>query len=91
MDNPVNFYRRVLFWLPASMRLTLYALVTMVSAFMIQSDKMTTASSFQWGWVEWTRFLGPILSAGASTVIAFLDSTLSKLRTESETTIWKKV
>lgn len=83
-------HRSFVFWLPAIIRLILYAAVTMVSAFMIQSDKFKTADSLGWGWIEYSRFWAPILAAGAGTIVAFLDQTMAGLRKERETAMFQR-
>ncbi len=71
------------------MRAGLYTFVTMISAFLIQTDKLTSAASLDWGWIEWMRFTGPIIAAGFTTIIAFLDQTMGTLRAGDKSD-WKQ-
>lgn len=78
------FYRRSIFWWPAIMRAFLYAQITMIATFLIQAKDLTPAAHKAWDWLDWCKFWLPIASAGMGTVVAFLDSTMAKLKTKPE-------
>lgn len=67
-------------WMPAVMRALLLCFISMAAAFASAVSGKTTKDLSSWGWLEWVILILAVLAAGATSLIAFLDQTMTYLK-----------
>jgi hypothetical protein len=84
-----KLYGATVFWFPATIRGVMFAVVAAAAVFIAQADEITSEAVANYTKWDWLKFSVPIAVALLNNIISFLDQTMGKLRTESETAIWK--
>ena len=69
-------------WLPAVLRATLFALMAMGGAYLAATNDIKSEQIAAWGKHEWTRVSIGIGIAGITPIIAFLDQSLTFIRSK---------
>lgn len=80
-----KLFQSARFWWPGILRALIIVFLAGATVFVAQLEKITSDDTVKWGWVEWSKFWGPIIVAKGIALKGFLDDTMQKLRDQHGT------